>query len=111
MTVEWRLGANFKNGLTWHESVPYTWVRQYWPCYELRWDEDGKVERTGRYALLETGTPAETQQVSGNHMIPDLDEDDPRIVTEAEYRVRFQQLNNLKPTGGIPGRFEIEQVL
>ena len=38
-------------------------------------------------------------------MIPDLDEDDPRIVTEDEYRVRFQQLNNGNHKGGIPDRF------
>tara|TARA_R100001244_G_scaffold60137_1_gene50652 strand:- start:169 stop:504 length:336 start_codon:yes stop_codon:yes gene_type:complete len=111
MTVEWRLGAKFKNGLTWHESVPFTWVRKHMTCYELRWDDDGKVERTGRYALLESGAAEKTQQVSTNYMLPDLDNDDPRLVTEDEYRVRWRQLNNLKPTGGIPGRFEIEPVL
>ena len=111
MTVEWRLGANFKNGLTWHESVPFTWVRNHMTCYELRWDDDGKVERTGRYALLESGAAEKTQQTSTNYMLPDLDDDDPRLVTEDEYHVRWRQLNNLKPTGGIPGRLEIEPVL
>mgnify|MGYP003149380859 CR=1 FL=1 len=110
MTVEWREGANFRNGLTWNQSVPYTWVKEHIPCFELRWMEDGKVERTGRYAMLEWGAAAETQQTSANYMIPDLDEDDPRIVTEDEYRTRFQRLNAghddvSQRKEGVPDRF------
>jgi|LULF01.1.fsa_nt_gb hypothetical protein len=92
MTVTYRDGSAFRNGWTWHISVPYMGVRDNIPCFECYWDEEGKVERTGRRALLhedvcrfsQNRTPDPSRQ---------LEEGDPRLCSREEYHDRWVALN------------------
>lgn len=108
MTVEKRTGPNFKSGFTWHVSIPFTRVKENVPCYELVWNDEGKVESTGRFGLLTWSEAEKTQQQSEDFMVPDLGDDDDRLCTEAEYKARFAAINNGDYDGGLPERTDSE---
>tara|TARA_Y100001951_G_C11164409_1_gene196639 strand:+ start:339 stop:674 length:336 start_codon:yes stop_codon:yes gene_type:complete len=108
MTVKERTGPKFREGFTFHVSVPYTRVRENVPCYELKWDDEGQVKHTGRYALITWSDAENTQQVSSDHMIPDLDIDDPRLCSKEEYQTRMAAINKGDWLGGLPERMDSE---
>lgn len=110
MTVMQRTGPTFCSGVTWHVSVPYSRVKEHIPCYELKWDENGKAERTGRYALLSAVDAAATQQVSDRWPIPDLSDSDPRVVEYDEFKERKRCLDRGDYGGGIPEQVVSERI-
>jgi len=103
MTVKFRHGAKFRGGWTWFESVPFGQVREYMPCYECYWDDDGKVTRTERYALLPRGEAGKLQQQADEPST--LSDDDSRLISYEEYHERWKSLNAQKWNGSIPDRF------
>ena len=102
MTVKERIGSTFKSGTTWHVSIAIQQAKEYVPCYELVWDENGKVSTTDNYALLSTSDAAETQQTGESWAVNDLDDDDQRRVTYEEFKARLKALNDGKFYDAVP---------
>jgi len=109
MTVKERTGPTFKSGTTWHVSIAIQQAKEYIPCYELVWDENGKVNRTGNYALLSASDAAKTQQPGESWSVNDIADDDQRRVTYEEFKARKLALDHGKfydavPDHVVPGR-------
>jgi hypothetical protein len=103
MTVQERTGSTFKSGITWHTSIALTRVREHIPCYELLWDEHGKVTRTDNYALLSMDDAMQTQQKGDTYTVNDIADDDHRRVTYDEFSARLRALNYNKFYDAVPG--------
>ena len=109
MTVEYRNGACFRTGWTWHPGVPYTKAKNHVPCFEVYWNDDGACERTGRHALMTFSDADNSQKAGTAERYP---EDHTTLCSAEEYKDRKRALDGgSRNHDGVPARFLSESPL